>query len=65
MPQWHTLGDGGAGGQRGYGLPSLVLARTIGTTMTHFNQAVGPQGGGAGLTGNKTALSTGKGFDQD
>jgi hypothetical protein len=43
-----------------------MLAMTIRTTMMHFNQAVAPQGrGGARLTDNKTALSTGKWFDQN
>jgi hypothetical protein len=44
---------------------SRMLTMTIGTTMMHLNQAVAPQGGGPGLTGNKTALSTGKGFHQN
>ncbi len=44
---------------------SRMLAITIGTTMMHFSQGVAPQWGETGLTGNKTALSIGKGFDQD
>ncbi len=48
-----------------YSALSRMLATTIGTMMMHLNQAVAPQGGGQGLSGNETALSTGKGFDQD
>jgi hypothetical protein len=44
---------------------SKMLATTIGTNMMQFSQAVAPQGRAAGLKGNKTALSTRKGFDQD
>jgi hypothetical protein len=44
---------------------SKMLATTIGTNMMQFSQAVAPQGGVVGLAGNKTALSTGKGFKQD
>jgi hypothetical protein len=47
-----------------YSALSRMLATTIGTTMVHLNQALAPQGGGQGLSGNKTALSTGKEFDQ-
>jgi hypothetical protein len=47
-----------------YSALSRMLAMTIGTTMIH-NQAVAPQGGGQGLLGNKTALSTGKRFNLD
>ena len=42
-----------------------MLAMTIGTNMMQFNQAIAPQGGAAGLIGNKTALSTGNGLNQD
>jgi hypothetical protein len=42
-----------------------MLAMIIGTNMMQFSQAVAPQGGAMGLMGNKTALSTRKGFDQD
>jgi hypothetical protein len=42
-----------------------MLAMTIGTMMMYLNQAVAPQGEGQGLLGKKTALSSGKGFDQD
>jgi hypothetical protein len=57
----------GFGRQLGYGLPSLIkmLATTIGTNMMQFSQVVAPQGGAAGLTGNKTSLSTKKGLDQN
>ena len=48
-----------------YSALSRMLATTIGTTMMHLNQVVAPQGGGQALSGNETALSTGKGFDQD
>jgi hypothetical protein len=44
---------------------SKMSATTIGTNMMQFSQAVAPQGRAMGLTGNKTALSTGKGFNQD
>jgi hypothetical protein len=37
---------------------------TTGTKMMQFSQAVAPQGGAMGLTGNETDLSTGRGFDQ-
>ncbi len=36
----------------------------LSTNMMQFSQAVAPQGMAAGLKGNKTALSTRKGFDQ-
>ncbi len=47
-----------------YSALARMMTTTVGTTMMHLNQAVAPQGGGQGLLGNKTALSTGKGFDQ-
>jgi hypothetical protein len=59
-----TAGPAANGGMD-YSILLRMLATTIGTRMMHLNQAVAPQGGGQGLLGNKTALSTGKGFDQD
>jgi len=44
---------------------SKMLSTTIGTNMLQFSQAVTPTVGAAGATGSKTALATGKGFDQD
>ncbi len=44
---------------------SNMLATTIGSNMMQFSQAITPTGGGAGGTGDETALATGKGFDQD
>jgi hypothetical protein len=44
---------------------SKMLATTIDTNMMQFSQAVAPKGAAAGLAGNETALSTGKGFNQD
>ncbi len=49
----------------------LALSRMLATTINHrdhndaFKPGGGPPGGGPGLTDNKTALFTGKGFDQD
>jgi hypothetical protein len=59
-----TAGPAANGGMDYSALPRM-LATKIGTTMMHLNQTVALQGGGQGLLGNKTALSTGKGFDQD
>ncbi len=44
---------------------SKVLAATIGTIMLQFSQVIAPQASAAGSLGNKTALATGKGFNQD
>jgi hypothetical protein len=59
-----TSGSAANGGMD-YSALLRMLAMTIGTTMMHLNQAVAPQGRGQGLSSNKTALSTGKGFNQD
>ncbi len=59
-----TAGPAANGGMD-YSALARMMATTVGTTMMHHNQAVAPQGGGQGLFGNKTALSTGKGFNQD
>jgi hypothetical protein len=44
---------------------SKMLATTIGSNMIQFSQAIIPQVGATGTTGGKTALATGKRFDQD
>jgi hypothetical protein len=54
-----------ATGGMDYSALARMMATTVGTTMMHLNQVVAPQGGGQGISGNKTALSTGKRFDQD
>ncbi len=58
---------GTAGNQQGmdYLALSTMLARTIGYKMFQFSQSITPQVGAAGATGGKTALVTGKGFNQD
>jgi hypothetical protein len=61
---WVTAGPAANEGMD-YSALARMMATTVGTTMMHLNQAVAPKGGGQGLLGNKTALSTGKGFDQD
>ena len=44
---------------------SKMLAKTIRSNMMQFSQVITPMGGGGGATGGKTALATGKEFDQD
>ncbi len=58
---------GMAGNQQGmdYLALSTMLARTIGSNMMQFSQSIAQQVGAAGATGGKTALATGKGFNQD
>jgi hypothetical protein len=59
-----TVGPEANGGMD-YSALARMMDMTVGTMMMHLNQAVAPQWGGQGLSGNKTALSTGKGFDHD
>jgi hypothetical protein len=56
-----------AGNQQGMDYLALytILARTIGSNMLQCSQSITRQVGAAGATGGKTALTTGKGFDQD
>jgi hypothetical protein len=63
MPQ--AMAGPAANGGMDYSALARMMTMTVGTMMMHLNQAVAPQGGGQGISGNKTALSTGKGFDQD
>ncbi len=44
---------------------SKMLGTTIGSSMMQFSQAITPTVAAAGATGGKTALATGKGFNQD
>jgi hypothetical protein len=58
---------GMAGNQQGMDYLALftMLARTIGSNMMQFSQSIAPQVGVVEATGGKTALATGKGFNQD